>query len=138
MSILDNARRRIRGKQAGEAVAAPAVADTPAVRAERPTLGRLELSLSPEGLRRYAPILAARCGLADVPNSPDSLSAAIALAIAQSAGQGRPRVTRSPAGPRTPERWLISIDDADEMARAVLDLASRDGSTRTAQRNGWR
>ena len=132
MSILDNARRRIRGGQAARPMAAASATLEPRV-----MVGRLELSLSPEGLRRYAPLLAARCGLADVPNSPDSLSAAIALAIAQAGGIGRPLVTRSPAGPRTPERWLISIDEADQRAREILDMASRGGTTRAAPRSGW-
>jgi hypothetical protein len=126
MDILDSARRRVTGERASSA-------DSGAGRSiagEVMATSRLELSLSRDALRRFAPLLAARCGLADVPNSPDGLSAAIALAIAQAGGRGRPTVTRRPAGPRTPEYWLIVIDDADATARGVLELAARDNPLR--------
>lgn len=138
MQILETARHRLRrdlrrSERPSERPTERSTARSTA--GDRPRLtARLELSLTRETLRRYAPLLAARCGLADVPTTPDSLRAAIALAIGQAGGEGTPTVTRSPAGPRMPESWLITLEDADDVAREILELASRDRGPRAASR----
>lgn len=64
------------------------------------------------------------------PPSPATLTAAVAAAIDRAGGQGRPSVTRSPAGVYTPEFWRFRVEAADGHARALLDRAGRVGRVR--------
>ncbi len=61
------------------------------------------------------------------PDSPALLAGAIATAIDRAGGQGRPIVTRSPAGLYTPEYWHVRINGADELTRLTVSQLTAGG-----------
>jgi hypothetical protein len=111
-TILDRARRHLLGDVQPEAAviaADPEIIDDVVVALVRPDLDRfakaLAAALDPEMPR---------------PDSPALLAGALATAIDRIGGQGRPVVTRSPAGLYTPEYWHVRINGADARSRSVL------------------
>jgi hypothetical protein len=120
--MVDGARRRIRLWTSGAESRASEAPDTPVLRdvevaMTRQQLGRLVAHLSP-----------APKGSAAV--SPAGLALILTQAITNAGGQGRPIVTRSPAGLHTPEYWRVRIEAADAAARHILERASATGGSR--------
>ncbi len=61
------------------------------------------------------------------PDSPALLAGALGSAIARCGGDGRPTVTRSPAGLHTPEYWHIRVEGADTRTRDAIDRLTAGG-----------
>jgi len=106
MTSLDRVRRRLRHPE-------------PAIESDH--LDDIVLALGRPELERFTTALA---GSLDPhlprPDSPARLAGAVATVLERIGGQGRPTVTRSPAGLYTPEYWHIRVDGADDTARTAL------------------
>lgn len=61
------------------------------------------------------------------PDTPARLEAALAAAVEQLGGAGRPRVTRRPPGLYTPEAWQIHLAAAGPQIVAAIRTAIRAG-----------
>lgn len=110
MTSLDRVRRRLRHPE-----------KEPPPLTEPEHLGDVVLALGRPELERFVTALA---GTLDPhmprPDSPVRLAGALATILDRIGGQGRPTVTRSPAGLYTPEYWHVRIDGADDAARSAL------------------
>jgi hypothetical protein len=110
-SILDRARRLL-----GDGEPETAIISTDAE-----TIGDAVVSLVRADLDHFAGALAASLDPhMPRPDSPALLAGALATAIDRIGGQGRPVVTRSPAGLYTPEYWHVRINGADARSRSIL------------------
>jgi hypothetical protein len=110
-SILDRARRLLGD---GEHEAAIITTDPD-------TIGDVLVSLVRSDLDQFAGALATSLDpQMPRPDTPALLAGALATAIDRIGGQGRPVVTRSPAGLYTPEYWHIRIKGADARSRSIL------------------
>jgi hypothetical protein len=110
-SILDRARRLL-----GEGEPETAI-----ISADPDTIGDVVVALVRPDLDRFAGALAASLDPhMPRPDSPALLAGALATAIDRIGGQGRPVVTRSPAGLYTPEYWHVRINGADARSRSIL------------------
>ena len=59
------------------------------------------------------------------PDTPARLEAALATAVEQLGGDGRPRVVRRPAGVTTPEAWQIRLTGIDPAIADAIRGATR-------------
>ena len=110
-SILDRARRLL----------ADGEPETAIISTDPETIGDVVVSLVRSDLDQFAAALAASLDPHMArPDSPALLAGALATAIDRMGGQGRPVVTRSPAGLYTPEYWHVRINDADARTRSIL------------------
>jgi hypothetical protein len=117
-SILDRARRLLR-----ESEPEPAIIST-----DPDTIGDVVVALVRPDLDRFAGALAASLDPhMPRPDSPALLAGALATAIERIGGQGRPVVTRSPAGLYTPEYWHVRINGADARSRSILTRLAATG-----------
>jgi hypothetical protein len=62
------------------------------------------------------------------PDTPARLEAALAAAVQVLGGEGRPRVTRRPAGLYTPEAWQVRLIAIDPTIGDAIRGAIRDGA----------
>ena len=122
MPLVDGARRWLRSRAGYSAADLAEPLDVPLLRdievaMTRQQLGQLVARLSPAPKGRDAV-------------SPAGLALILTQAITHGGGQGRPIVTRSPAGLHTPEYWRVRIEAADTVARRILERASTTGGSR--------
>lgn len=122
MPLVDGARRRIRSLTGDGGVAVAEPLDVPVLRDVEIAMTRQQLA---HLVARLSP---APKGSAAV--SPAGLALILTHAITNAGGQGRPIVTRSPAGLHTPEYWRVRIEAADAAARHILERASATGGSR--------
>jgi len=62
------------------------------------------------------------------PDTPGRLEVALAAAVTSLGGDGRPQVTRRPAGLYTPEAWQVRLGTVDPaIAQAIRDAARGTG-----------
>ena len=62
------------------------------------------------------------------PDTPGRLEEALAAAVTRLGGDGRPQVTRRPAGLYTPEAWQVRLGAVDPaIAQAIRDAARGTG-----------
>jgi hypothetical protein len=59
------------------------------------------------------------------PDTPARLEAALAAAVTELGGDGRPRVVRRPAGVTTPEAWQIRLSGIDPAIADQIRGATR-------------
>ena len=59
------------------------------------------------------------------PDTPARLEAALAAAVTELGGDGRPRVVRQPAGVTTPEAWQIRLSGVDPAIADQIRGATR-------------
>jgi hypothetical protein len=117
-SILDRARRLL-----GDGEPETAIINT-----DPDTIDDIVVALVRPDLDRFAGALAASLDPhMPRPDSPALLAGALATAIDRIGGQGRPVVTRSPAGLYTPEYWHIRINGADARSRSILTRLAATG-----------
>jgi hypothetical protein len=110
-SILDRARRLLGDNEPETAI----------ISTDPETIGDAVVSLVRADLDHFAGALAASLDPhMPRPDSPALLAGALATAIDRIGGQGRPVVTRSPAGLYTPEYWHVRINGADARSRSIL------------------
>jgi hypothetical protein len=110
MTSLDRVRRRLRHPEKG-----------PPPLTEPDHLDDVVLALGRPELERFVTALAGTLeAKVPRPDSPARLAGAVAAVLDQIGGQGRPTVTRSPAGLYTPEYWHVRIDGANDAARSAL------------------
>jgi hypothetical protein len=110
-SILDRARRLLGDDEPETAI----------ISTDPETIGDAVVSLVRADLDHFAGALAASLDPhMPRPDSPALLAGALATAIDRIGGQGRPVVTRSPAGLYTPEYWHVRINGADARSRSIL------------------
>jgi hypothetical protein len=120
-TILGHARRRLRGDEVADPVTGAGSVDT-----ADPEPVDVVVALVRPDLDRFASALAKSLDPSmSPPHSPALLAAALETAIDRIGGQGKPSVTRSPAGLYTPEYWHVRIRGADALTRLALkQLAS--------------
>ena len=117
-SILDRARRLLGDGEPETAI----------IQADPDTVGDVIVSLVRSDLDHFAGALAASLDPHMArPDSPALLAGALATAIDRTGGQGRPVVTRSPAGLYTPEYWHLRINGADARTRSILARLATSG-----------
>ena len=121
---LARARRLLGRDDAPE----PALVAVPAVIAAQPSPVDAEVvvSLARGDVDKLAHALQALLGPGLTrPDTPARLEAALAAAVTELGGDGRPRVVRRPAGVTTPEAWQIRLSGIDPAIADQIRGATR-------------
>ncbi|MFP5343989.1 MAG: hypothetical protein ACLGIJ_13880 [Candidatus Limnocylindria bacterium] len=88
----------------------------------------LTLAIGRTEVQRLADALQALLGPgAERPDTPARLEAALAAAVEQLGGTGRPRVSRRPPGLYTPEAWQVHLGAVGPEVGAAIRTAIRTG-----------
>lgn len=103
----------------------PSVASDAALAATE-TAPEVVVSLARSDVDRLAGALQSLLGPSlSRPDTPARLEAALAAAVVQLGGDGRPRVVRRPAGVTTPEAWQIRLTGVDPAIADQIRGATR-------------
>ena len=120
---LARARRLLQHDDAPAPTLDPGPSSTPTA---APPEADIVVSLARSDVDRLAHALQALLGPGlSRPDTPARLEAALAAAVAELGGDGRPRVVRRPAGVTTPEAWQIRLSGIDPAIADQIRGATR-------------
>jgi len=124
---LDRTRRRLLGGSTEPAPLVPdARSDDPP---DAPVASEIVLAIGRPEFDRLGMALQALLGpTVPRPDTPARLEAALASAVEVLGGDGRPRVTRRPAGLYTPEAWQVRLVAIEPAIGDAIRGAIRDGA----------
>ncbi|HYH93012.1 MAG TPA: hypothetical protein VD763_07620 [Candidatus Saccharimonadales bacterium] len=124
---LDRTRRRLLGGSTEPAPPVPdARSDDPP---DAPVASEIVLAIGRPEFDRLGMALQALLGpTVPRPDTPARLEAALASAVEVLGGDGRPRVTRRPAGLYTPEAWQVRLVAIEPAIGDAIRGAIRDGA----------
>jgi hypothetical protein len=132
-SLARTGRRLLGGSPSADPTAAPDRVDPSATGADplpvedaAARTDDLDLTIGRPELDRLAAALQTLLGPGTArPDTPARLEAALAAAVEQLGGSGRPLVTRRPAGLYTPEAWQVRLTQVDPAIGEAIRQAAR-------------